>query len=355
MFCLRVPNVNKALPMGLRWLSSYNGDREPSRNGDVLVSRMPVCTIYDDITHRVLFSPVRNANPFFHLMEALWMLAGRNDLASIVQFNSQMKTYSDDGGLTQPAAYGHRWREYFGYDQLAVIIRELRDNPSTRRCVLTMWNAGGERDNSVLVGTGDLLAAVHGSADVPCNTQAYFRIHDGTLDMSVMCRSNDIYWGAYGANVVHFSILLEYIAIAVGVKPGKLYQMSWNYHLYPDVVGDAARMQELILDCERTDYYTSRVLRPMKLMHEHSIFDIEVRQFCDDMVPGQPIVARNYSEPFIGMVALPMLRSWQAYKAGDYFEAEEQARKVRSDDWRIASTDWMDRKAQKRREKEAGL
>lgn len=355
MYCLRVSNVNKALPLGLRWLTGYNGDREESRNGDVLVSKMPVCTIYDDTTHRVLFSPVRNANPFFHLFEALWMLAGRNDLATITQFNKQMSAYSDDGGLTQPGAYGFRWREYFGYDQVTVIIDELRRNPSSRRCVLGMWSPGGERDNSILIGMGDLLDAVRGSSDVPCNTHAYFRVHDGVLDMSVQCRSNDIYWGAYGANVVHFSMLLEYMAIAIGVQPGKLYQYSWNYHFYPEVVGDAARMQELILDCEKTDYYSARVLRPMKLMQDQSIFDIEVRQFVDDMHPDKPIVVRNYTEPFIGFVALPMLRSWQAYKAGEYWEAEDWSRKVRAEDWRIAASGWMERKAQARREKEAGL
>lgn len=354
MRCIRVTNVNKALPDGLKWLSGFNGEREDSRNGPVLVSNMPVTTIYDDITHRVLFSPMRNANPFFHVMESLWMLAGRNELPLITQFNKQMAAYSDDGGLTQPAAYGHRWREYFGYDQIRLIVDELRQNPTSRRCVLAMWNAGGDRDNDILVGVSDLVAAINGSADVPCNTHCYFRIHNGVLDMMVSCRSNDIYWGAYGANVVHFSMLQEYMAAHIGVPAGKLTQVSWNYHLYVDVVGDENRMKELIIDCEGSDYYSSRVLRPMPLVQNPVAFDEELPHFMALLEADGP--SNNvFTEPFLGFVALPMLRAWREFKAGDLDAAELAARRIQADDWRLASVAWMERRAIDRHRKEAGL
>ena len=212
---IRARSVSEALAKGLRLMQDERAIREESRNGGVTVWDGPVVTHTLEPMNRVLFSPLRNANPFFHLFESLWMLGGRNDLPWVAQFNSQMKAYSDDGGATQPAAYGHRWRGYFCYDQLAVIIAELRENPGSRRCVLAMWDPG-MRDHHVLdhdrgpryPNSADLLSAVAGSSDVPCNTECYFTIRDDLLYMSVQCRSNDLLWGAHGANAVHFSILL---------------------------------------------------------------------------------------------------------------------------------------------------
>src|SRR5258708_2083148 len=120
---------------------------------------------------------MRDANPFFHVMETLWMLAGRNDLPWLVRFNKRFASYSDDGGATQPGAYGYRWRNYFGHDQLMDIILELKQNPDSRRVVLAMWDGGSRASWSECGATteftqpGDFFNAVGGSADVPCNTQ----------------------------------------------------------------------------------------------------------------------------------------------------------------------------------------
>jgi thymidylate synthase len=54
------------------------------------------------------------------------------------------------------------------------------------------------------------------------------------LDLTVLCRSNDVVWGAYGANAVHFSVLQEYLAGRIGVDVGVMYQFSNNYHGYVD-------------------------------------------------------------------------------------------------------------------------
>src|SRR4051812_29373079 len=180
-------NVNEALSEGLNWLKAA-GVRSPSRNGDVLVSPVPVVTEYAYPTERVLFSPLRDANPFFHFFEALWMLAGQRDLTWPLYFNKGFGAYSDDG-VTLHGAYGYRWREWFGVDQLELIVNDLSASPDSRRAVLAMWD-----------GEFDLEKAAEGGKDVPCNTTAFFDRRDGRLNMMVCCRSNDIYWGAYGAN-----------------------------------------------------------------------------------------------------------------------------------------------------------
>ena len=88
MKVINARNVNDALAAGLRYLWA-EGIPETSRNGPVLVAPTPVTTVYSHPTERVLLSPTRDANPFFHLMESLWMLAGKNDIALPVQFNKR--------------------------------------------------------------------------------------------------------------------------------------------------------------------------------------------------------------------------------------------------------------------------
>ena len=88
-------NVSEALYLGLQSLKE-NGIWQESRAGRVIEHPSPVMTTYTQPAERVLFYPARDANPFFHLFEALWMLAGRNDLFYVAQFNSRMKDFSDD-------------------------------------------------------------------------------------------------------------------------------------------------------------------------------------------------------------------------------------------------------------------
>jgi thymidylate synthase len=201
---------------------SYLFSESQSRNGPVLRYKVPVTTVWSDPTNRILWNETRDANPFLHFIEAAWMLAGRNDLATVAKLTPQMASYSDDGH-TLYGAYGYRWRHHFGFDQLQTIIEELRKNPETRRCVLQMWD-----------GHEELKKAVTGGKDCCCNTAIYFDPLDGKLNMTVTNRSNDTVWGAYGANVVHMSILHEYVAAQTGLQLGTYYQMSNNLHLYTE-------------------------------------------------------------------------------------------------------------------------
>ena len=72
---LRVRNVNDALPQALMMLQSQ-GKPAVSRGMHTLRVPGPVSTIYDNPTERVLFDATRDANPFFHLIESLWILGG---------------------------------------------------------------------------------------------------------------------------------------------------------------------------------------------------------------------------------------------------------------------------------------
>ena len=98
---------------------------QESRSGSVIEFPSPVTTTYKRPEERVLFYKNRDANPFFHLFESIWMLAGRDDVKYLSNFNKRMEEYSDDGH-TLHGAYGYRWREYFLTDQLDWIVLHLK-------------------------------------------------------------------------------------------------------------------------------------------------------------------------------------------------------------------------------------
>lgn len=217
MRVLEVRNVHEAFPYAIQLLME-SGRKRSSRFGDVMLLPQAVTTVYKRPEERVLFWAERDANPFFHLYESLWMLAGRNDVAALTKFVKDFAKFSDDGKVIHDA-YGHRWRFNFAQDQLATIVRRLRDNPDDRRCILQMWDPDIDLDRAGVA--------------VPCNTTATFqRGLEGQLDLTVFCRSNDIIWGAYGANAVQFGTLLEYMAALIECPIGVYRQVSINWHAY---------------------------------------------------------------------------------------------------------------------------
>lgn len=351
MYSIEASSVNQAFSDGLVWLCK-SGVRENSRNGPVIVSPVPVCTTYLRPERRVLFSPTRDANPFFHVMEALWMLAGQRDLKWPVYFNSKFAEYSDDG-RTVHGAYGYRWREWFGFDQLEAIAEELRKNPSSRRCVLSMWDgqAGYMEDRDVNL-ESDLHVAMRGGKDVPCNTHAYFDRRGGVLNLTVLCRSNDVVWGAYGANAVHFSMLLEYMAAWIGVPIGVYRQVSVNFHLYTQLFEE--KLQDLIDEGYATDFYdcnpthaTYDPLAPNRLVHlvcNIERFDAELEQFLQD-----PFMSSQFEEPFLRDVAGPMYKSWWTRKEKRGTGLEDCSA-IAAWDWRNACSQWIMRRENKKRE-----
>lgn len=225
MQVLTVRNVHEALPKAMKILQQV-GVRQGSRNGEVIRAPGPVTTEYVLPAERVIFWPQRDANPFFHLFEALWMLIGANKVEPLTRYAKNMANYADDDQMH--GAYGHRWRFAFGVDQLDVIVRRLQQNPLDRQCVLQMWDTGFDLDAD--------------KRDLPCNVIATFQFDTNhRLELNVFNRSNDIIWGCYGANAVHFAFLHEYIAYRINAIMGQYRQISVNWHAYTEVYWPLAK------------------------------------------------------------------------------------------------------------------
>lgn len=336
-------NVNDLYTGGVKLLRE-SGLQEKSRAGSVMVMPSPVMSIYERPTERVLFDLGRDANPFFHLFESLWMLSGCEDADQLNHYVKDFGARFAEKDGTIHGAYGYRWRHQFGIDQLDTIVERLRTNPSDRQCVLQMWDADS---------CDDLR---QDWKDRPCNTHAFFRIReepdtrggdlviDKKLDLTVLCRSNDIIWGAYGANAVHFSMLLEYMAGRIGVEVGRMYQFSNNYHAYLpilDKVGEPVTIE-----------YENNVM-PMPIGNVWNKWDRDLEAFIewhrwlweqDDASEDLDLPDDNIRNLWFRVVAAPMCIINWLWKKGRYADARGYTQHVEADDWREAASLWMNRR-----------
>ena len=341
-----------------------------SRNGPVLQVTEPVLITYQCPKERVLCNPARNANPFFHLYEALWMLAGRNDVASVTYYNKRMNEYSDDG-KTLNGAYGYRWRHSQvpdhqnwengdGVDQLDVIVNHLKDTPTSRRAVLQMWEVesdllkigpGEETSRDTCCNLSVLFSLRrdgicnrnHKAADCPCPTIGH---DDSNLDMTVTNRSNDMIWGMLGANFVHFSMLQEYMAARLGVEVGVYHHFTNNLHCYEN-----NWKPEEWLKAGTSRYGT---WRGVALVHDSKVFEEELPWIVEKNgpKPSSTLETAEWQEPFFSRVAQPMFNTFHAYKQSDSWNVEYHLSRIEADDWRQAATSWLRRRAEKRKERE---
>lgn len=330
MHVLDVENVSEAY-FGGRHMLHMHGMMGDSRNGPVAVLDEPVTTVYRNPRQRVLFAEGRVPNAPFHLMESLWMLAGRRDATFLDQFISDFsKRYAEPGtDGRQHGAYGYRWRRFFSFDdnsadQLDEVVHRLKKNNDDRRAVIQMWDASADLLEEH---TGGLL-------DVPCNLVAVPRVVRGRLDLAVTCRSNDMIWGAYGANAVHFSVLQEYLAARIGVDVGVYRQISLNMHAYADSL-EKHQLPGQAMNLYEGD--AGRVTHRPLVDHPES-FDAELLEFLEDGPHG----GRSYRNEFLSKVARPVWAANAWKRAGEPTRARAAAARCAASDWRLGTAMWLD-------------
>jgi thymidylate synthase len=351
-YVLQGRNVNtlwaRAVP-----LIKQIGLPQASRAGDVLVAPHPVLSVTTSPRERVLFDPARDANPFFHLFESLWMLAGRRDATFLNIFVKDFGARFAEKNGQLYGAYGYRWRQSWAIDQIEIVVQRLRKNPDDRRVVLTMWNVDDDLLEPDYINT-DTNKPYDEPKDLPCNTHIYLRLlprlpggpgepdDPHVLDMTVCCRSNDIVWGAYGANAVHFSFLQEYLAMRLNAEVGTLYQLSNNWHAYQGALDRYMAKSDQITGL---DPYSTMIVQPIPIGNAYpdGVWDEDLTQFLRS--PGSR--AHGYKHDWFANTATPMFRAHTAWSEGDRRRAVEMMDDVAASDWARAGREWMQRRVQK--------
>lgn len=331
MHVIRARNAHTALPIAVAHLREHGVPRE-SRQGQVLVAPEPVTTVYTRSRERAMYHVARDANPFLHFFGAMWMLAGRDDVAFLARFAPKMKAFAEDDGRMH-GAYGHRWSYWPGMltNQLTTIANALRDDPTCRRQVLTMWDPAR-----------DLGAA---KRDLPCNTHVYPTVGlDGRLDITVCCRSNDIVWGCYGADVVDFGFLHEWLGELVARPAGVYTHVSNNWHGYTATF-------EKIRDLDGSpDPYAAGEVRRTPLVAPGET-PLQVESEMRDALRRGPAALPDLRSTFVRNVLIPMWSAHALYKnrSVDKVERVDAALAVLKsmppwDDWRRAAEEWLERR-----------
>ena len=180
------------------------------------------------------------------LHELLWFVRGQTHVAPLQEVGvriwnewataEQTARFGRKEGDLGPV-YGHQWRNFGatlrpdgsyaadGVDQLQQVIDTIRDNPTSRRIIVSGWNPK-EADQVTLP---------------PCHTLFQFYVLDDTLSCQLYQRSADIFLGV-PFNIASYSLLLMMVAQVCGLKPGEFVHTFGDAHLYNNHL-DQARLQ----------------------------------------------------------------------------------------------------------------
>ena len=152
--------------------------------------------------------------------ELLWFLRGESNIAYLRENDVRIwNEWADENGELGPV-YGAQWRRWRtakggAVDQMADAVRELRENPTSRRVVVSAWNAG-ELDAMRLP---------------PCHLLFQFHATDGALSCHMYQRSADLFLGV-PFNIASYALLTRMTAQVCGMTPGELVVSFGDLHLY---------------------------------------------------------------------------------------------------------------------------
>ena len=113
--------------------------------------------------------------------------------------------------------YGWQWKRNH---QLDAVIDILKENPNTRQAAISIYDA---------------KEIMHYYHDTPCTYAVQFTVLNNELNMSVVMRSNDLWYG-FCNDQYCFSKLQELVATEVGLPIGTYYHFAHNLHLYNDKI-----------------------------------------------------------------------------------------------------------------------
>ncbi|MFB4163164.1 thymidylate synthase [Alteribacillus sp. JSM 102045] len=190
--------------------------------------------------------------------ELLWFLKGDTNVKYLQDNNVRIwNEWADKDGDLGPI-YGKQWRSWKGasgktVDQISNVIQEIKQNPDSRRLVVSAWNA----------------AEIDDMALAPCHCLFQFYVNDGKLSCQLYQRSADVFLGV-PFNIASYALLTKMVAQVCGLKAYEFVHTFGDAHIYLNHV------EQIKKQLTRTP----RKLPEMKLNPEvQSIFDFTIDDF----------------------------------------------------------------------------
>ena len=162
--------------------------------------------------------------------ELLWFLAGDTNIRYLKENGVRIwDEWADENG-DLGRVYGAQWRSWRGangetVDQIANVVRQIRQTPDSRRLIVSAWNP----------------AEVDSMALPPCHALFQFYVANGRLSCQLYQRSADIFLGV-PFNIASYALLTMMMAQVCGLQAGEFVHTLGDAHLYQNHL-EQARLQ----------------------------------------------------------------------------------------------------------------
>jgi len=170
------------------------------------------------------------------IYELLWFLNGDTNVKYLQDHGVRIwNEWADPNGDLGPI-YGYQWRHWRTpdgkeIDQIANIVNALKNNPDSRRHIVSAWNP----------------ADVDDMALPPCHTMFQFYVADGRLSCQLYQRSGDSFLGV-PFNIASYALLIMMMAQVCGYKPGVFVHTLGDAHIYLN------HLEQVHTQLQRTPY-----------------------------------------------------------------------------------------------------
>ena len=162
--------------------------------------------------------------------ELIWFLSGDTNIKYLKENNVRIwDEWADENGDLGPV-YGSQWRSWPAadgrhIDQISQIIKTIKENPDSRRIIVSAWNVG----------------EIEHMALPPCHAFFQFYVADGKLSCQLYQRSADIFLGV-PFNIASYALLTMMVAQVCGLQYGEFIHTLGDAHLYNNHL-EQARLQ----------------------------------------------------------------------------------------------------------------
>ena len=185
-----------------------------------------------DLRHRfpLMTTKKLHTRSIFH--ELLWFLSGDTNIRYLEDNGVRIwDEWADDEGELGPV-YGFQWRHWpttsgEPIDQITQVIEQIRDNPDSRRHIVSAWN----------------VADVDRMALPPCHLLFQFYVAAGRLSCQLYQRSADAFLGV-PFNIASYSLLTLMVAQVCDLEPGDFVHTFGDAHLYSNHMDQAQQQLE---------------------------------------------------------------------------------------------------------------
>ena len=190
--------------------------------------------------------------------ELLWFIKGETNIKYLKDNGvSIWDEWADENGNLGPV-YGKQWRSWEArdgkvIDQLQDVLKQLKNNPDSRRIIVSAWNP----------------ADIPNMKLPPCHALFQFYVADGKLSCQLYQRSADVFLGV-PFNIASYALLVLMIAQECKLEPGEFIWTGGDTHIYSN------HLEQVELQLSREPRKVPKMILNPEIK---SIFDFKYEDF----------------------------------------------------------------------------